>query len=115
MISQLKGNWGEDKAVEYLLEKGYTMVSRNFRCTQGEIDIICIHEDDLIFVEVKNWETMGYSELEYGISPKKQKRMRSVAELFLQKHPQYSVLYKRFDLIFLSGRIGELNHLEHAF
>lgn len=44
---------GEDKACEYLKKKGYKIIDRNFRQGYGEIDIIAIHKNTLVFVEVK--------------------------------------------------------------
>lgn len=52
------GDWGEEQAVRFLIEKGYTIIERNFQTRQGEIDIIATHEkkhfgETLCFVEVK--------------------------------------------------------------
>ena len=47
------GNCGEDRAAEYLLNKGYELVRRNFRTNQGEIDIIVKNGECIVFVEVK--------------------------------------------------------------
>ena len=54
------GKAGEDLAVDYLLERGYTIVVRNYRALHAEIDIICEHPlsldaslPELVFVEVK--------------------------------------------------------------
>ncbi len=52
------GDWGEEQAVQFLIEKGYTIVERNFQTRQGEIDIIATHDkvhfgNTLCFVEVK--------------------------------------------------------------
>lgn len=55
---QLIGEWGEQEAVRFLVEKGYRIIARNFRTRQGEIDIIARHNkphfgETLCFVEVK--------------------------------------------------------------
>ena len=47
------GNWGEGYALKLLKKKGYKILTKNFRCALGEIDIIAIDNDTLIFVEVK--------------------------------------------------------------
>jgi len=44
---------GEDLACEYLAQKGYKIIERNFRKKYQEIDIIAIHTETLVFVEVK--------------------------------------------------------------
>ena len=48
------GNWGEDKAALYLRLHGYRIVERNFRCRQGEIDVIARKGGVIAFVEVKS-------------------------------------------------------------
>lgn len=49
----MKNNWFEDKAVEYLKIKGYSLLSRNFFSRFGEIDIIAKDKNTIVFVEVK--------------------------------------------------------------
>lgn len=49
------GKLGEDIAAQYLVDRGFVVIERNFLCRQGEIDIICSDRDDLLhFVEVKS-------------------------------------------------------------
>jgi len=55
---QVIGAWGEAQAVQFLTDKGYDIIERNFQTRQGEIDIICYHDKThfgktLCFVEVK--------------------------------------------------------------
>lgn len=50
---QISGKRGEDIAVAYLRKKGYQILERNFRLRNGEIDIIALHENILVFIEVK--------------------------------------------------------------
>ena len=47
------GKLGEDLAIKYLKEKGYEIIERNFRCKQGEIDIIAKAKEEYVFIEVK--------------------------------------------------------------
>ena len=47
------GNQGEDRASEYLIEKGYEVLFRNYRTKTGEIDIISLIDETIVFVEVK--------------------------------------------------------------
>src|SRR5512138_794272 len=53
--SFISGRVGEDLAVDYLSHKGYIILERNFRSSQGEIDIIAKEKDFLVFIEVKNY------------------------------------------------------------
>ena len=47
------GNLGENIAAKYLESSGYHILDRNFRARQGELDIIAVDNDELVFVEVK--------------------------------------------------------------
>ncbi|MCT4598739.1 MAG: YraN family protein [Vallitalea sp.] len=47
------GTIGEDIACKYLKNNGYNIIDRNYRCRHGEIDIIAIHDEYIVFVEVK--------------------------------------------------------------
>lgn len=47
------GDWGEDRAVEFLRRHGFEIVDKNYYTTQGEIDIVAERGDDIYFVEVK--------------------------------------------------------------
>ncbi|MCX7726576.1 MAG: YraN family protein [Chitinispirillaceae bacterium] len=50
-----KGNWGEEKAIEYLLSAGYKIICRKYRAKRGEIDCIAMDSDGvLVFIEVKS-------------------------------------------------------------
>jgi putative endonuclease len=58
-----KGRSGEDAAAAYLEEKGIKILEKNFRGRKGEIDIIALDGDTLIFVEVKAWASYGIEAL----------------------------------------------------
>ena len=50
---QKLGPWGEDIAAAFLESLGYEIAERNYRCEQGEVDIIAVDGDEIVFVEVK--------------------------------------------------------------
>lgn len=54
------GKKGEDIATQYLLEKGYIIIDRNFNCRQGEIDIIAKDKNEIVFIEVKTRTNKSY-------------------------------------------------------
>ncbi len=114
-----KGNWGEDIALEYLVDKGYKLVLRNYRYSRsGEIDLIVKTPDEkiLVFVEVKAGETDRFGPLEYRITPAKQKTIYKIAEIFLQKY-EIKDLDIRFDAVFIKGNKNKytIQHWENAF
>ena len=115
MTSSRKGLEGENKASRYLEDNGYEILERRFRSGPGEVDIIVRKGDVVAFVEVKTWDILGVESLERSIDSRKRRKIRKVASLFLLCHPELGGCRIRFDLIFLSRRMGKLDHWEHAF
>ena len=111
----LKGREGEDRAAEYLEGSGYEILERRFRSGPGEVDIIARKNETVVFVEVKTWDVFGMENLEHAINSRKQDKIRKTASFYLYCHPELGGCRIRFDLIFLSWRMGELEHWEHAF
>ena len=114
-----RGNWGEDRAALYLRLHGYRIVERNFRCRQGEIDIIARQGDIIAFVEVKQRKNADFGEAREFVTFSKQRRVIAAAELWLLK--TRCELQPRFDVIEVYAPQGtktpfpEIHHLEDAF
>ena len=108
-----KGRIGEESAVLFLKNKGMKIISRNFRYRGGEVDIIALEGDNLVFIEVKTWVSYGIEALEYGIDEKKQHRIIETAKYFLAVHREYRYMTVRFDVIFISSH--GITHLASAF
>lgn len=104
---QLKGNSAETLAQQYLERRGFTLVTRNFRCKTGEIDLIMQDSETLVFVEVRyRRETDLGSPLE-TITASKQRKLTRTAQFFLQQNFGNRWPACRFDAV---GIIGELEH-----
>ena len=122
MSSRAKfGQWGERQARLYLEAEGYGVVAANFRCRAGEIDIVAIDGDELVFVEVKARRGGAYGQAEESISPVRAERLVVVAEEFLQSRsafPYDSETPWRIDLVCVNldsgGRLLNVNHIKHA-
>jgi putative endonuclease len=108
-----KGRAGEDEAALFLEKKGMKIISRNFRYRGGEIDIIALEEDKLVFVEVKTWSVYGIESLEQGLDAKKQRRIIETAKYFLSSHREYRYMAVRFDVVFIAPK--GITHLVSAF
>ena len=105
---------GELQASLALQKKGMQLIGRNIRCKTGEIDLVLIDGEDLVFVEVKNWPAYGRENLEFVINLKKQRRIIETAKYFLNSHREYKYRSIRFDVVFLQP--GEpMVHLVSAF
>jgi putative endonuclease len=107
------GKEGENRAAEELQTSGMSIIARNFRSRQGEIDIIALDGETLVFVEVKAYSKFGFENLAYSISPKKQRRIIETAKYFLSINRQYYGRAIRFDVIFIGNEA--VSHLASAF
>jgi putative endonuclease len=112
------GAIGEQIAVEHLERLGYRIVARNHRTRFGELDIVALDGDALVFCEVKT--RRGNGEPWDGLHSRKQGRVRKMAVSYLtdvQDRPRAKDL--RFDAIGVTidpiGRLARLDHLEGAF
>jgi putative endonuclease len=79
------GKWGEQIAADYLLEKGYTIVARNWKSPYGEVDLIVIKQDSLSFVEVKTRSGRNFGWPEDAITPLKQEHLVNCAQFYLDE------------------------------
>lgn len=82
------GNLGENLALKHLKSKGYRIFTRNFRSKFGEIDIIAIHENDLVFIEVKTRWSQSFGPPEEAITPWKIRRIIKTGQYFKLLHPE---------------------------
>lgn len=80
------GNTGEDYAVNLLIDKGYKVIERNFRSRFGEIDIIAIHKDTLVFVEVKTRTSKKYGKPEEAVTPQKLNHIIKTSDYYCSTH-----------------------------
>ncbi len=94
---KLTGNKGEDIATNYLLQKGYNIVTRNWRHKHLEVDIIASHNNRLHFIEVKTRTNTKFGMPEDSITQTKMNHLKKAAEAYLYQHPQW--LKIQFDVI----------------
>ncbi|MDO5068324.1 MAG: YraN family protein [Propionibacteriaceae bacterium] len=82
------GRRGEDLAVQHLTAQGWTIIDRNWRCQEGELDIIA-HDprsDELVFVEVKTRAGLGFGDPLDAVAWRKQRQLRRLCLLWLTEH-----------------------------
>ena len=80
------GLLGEKLARDFLKKRGYHIIETNYRCPEGEIDIIARHKDFLVFVEVRAKRSLEFGSPEESITAVKQHRMRTAALRYQQAH-----------------------------
>jgi len=113
------GDAGEDKACLFLKKKGYIIVSRNFSCKTGELDIVASDPKRkiLVYVEVKSRNSVSHGLPCQAVGPAKQQKIRRTAMYFFNSHPFYRAYSQRIDIIEIlelpSGTY--IRQLENAF
>lgn len=107
---------GEQIATDFLVNKGYRILKRNYRHSCGEIDIIAFKQGIMVFVEVKTRTSLRYGTPEEAINKSKIHHIKSTAMGFLS---EFNISFKeiRFDVIaiYRQGDNFEINHIEAAF
>ncbi|MFQ5424514.1 MAG: YraN family protein [Phycisphaerae bacterium] len=92
------GAAGEKAAARYLKRAGYKILTRNYICAAGEIDIICFRDSVIVFVEVKTRRTSADADPEVNVHAHKQKKLVQVARSWLAAHREPECAY-RFDAV----------------
>lgn len=91
MASHLEiGKEGEKLAEVYLVERGYTVLHRNWRYSRYEIDLVTTRNDLLRFIEVKFRSSTQYGQPEDAVNRKKIKDLMQAIDQFIYLNPQYN-------------------------
>lgn len=106
------GRSGEDLACRYLAGKGFEILERGYRLFRGEIDIVALDRDRLVFVEVKARADESHGRPEEAVTPGKQRQIRRIAQGYLVQHPRPDVDV-RFDVVAILFRGPDDYRLEH--
>ena len=80
------GIMGEKLAKDFLKKRGYRIIETNYRCPEGEVDIIARHKDFLVFIEVRTKTSLKFGSPEESITSAKKERLRAVAFHYQQIH-----------------------------
>lgn len=113
-----RGKLAEREAALFLRRRGYRIVARNLKLKAGEIDIIALKGDLVVFAEVKARSSDEFGTPVESLSPRQQQRIRRAAEIFLAKRG-WSERDRRFDLIAVDlderGQVKRIEHIPDAF
>ncbi len=109
------GTQGEDIAVDYLRQKGYVVLDRNWRSGHKEIDIVARQGDTIVFVEVKARANIMYGNPEDAVTRRKMHLLVMAADAYLRHNLLDDEV--RFDIITITGSVQKpyIRHYEHAF
>ena len=107
------GGEGEYRAQQYLITKGYTIITTNFEVGKGEIDLIARDlEGELVFVEVKYVRTTHYGSAAGKVTPSKLTTIKRVAQYYLALHDMHDTPC-RIDVVALDG--DTITHHKNCF
>lgn len=109
----LRGHIAERRAETFLRKEGLIVIARNYACRWGEIDLIAISSDTLVFVEVRLRQVGCAFD---SVDTTKQQKIIRTADHYLALHPAYADRPCRFDVIGMQHhRSGDISWLKHAF
>jgi putative endonuclease len=117
MNRQETGRLGEKIARDHLKKKGYRIQELNYRCREGEIDIICRKKNCLVFVEVRTKTGSDFGIPEESITFAKKGKLINTALTYLGKQKKPQELW-RIDFIAVemdnNGKVSRIEHIENA-
>jgi putative endonuclease len=120
-VKDVLGRFGEELAAQYLADAGLVIISRNWRCAEGELDIVAMDGPALVFCEVKTRSSMLFGSPAEAVTPAKAARIRRLALRWLIDNREGSSDYwpvLRFDVVSvlrLRDRPPVVDHLRDAF
>ena len=113
---QRLGRLGEDLAARHLAAKGYEIMARNWRCREGELDIVAQDGECLALVEVRTRRGTAVGSPEESITPAKQERLITLADAYVQAHDWPGDW--RIDVVAIEmdrrGNLLRIDHYENA-
>jgi putative endonuclease len=108
------GASGEDRAAAWYEGNGYEVLDRNWRCREGELDLVCHRDGVIVFSEVKTRSSLVYGHPAEAVTPAKQRKVRQVATRWLGAHRDREYARGlRFDVVAVLP--GEVSVIEAAF
>ena len=108
------GKLGEEKARKYLIQNGYKILESNYFCRFGEIDIIAMDENCLVFVEVKTRTNNRYGNPENAVNYWKRKHMELTARNYID-HKRMGNFIARFDVVEVFMKNADNNFIVEKF
>lgn len=109
------GKLGEDEATKYLEQNGYKILDRNFSCKRGEIDIIALEKEEIVFIEIKSRTNKEYGLPREAVTKQKINHILKTAEYYLYVR-KLENLPVRIDVIeiFIRNNTIKINHLKQV-
>lgn len=116
LTNQHKGANGENVAAAYLLQNGYSIIERNWRHKQFEIDIIASKKDKLHIIEVKTRYSKKFGNPEESVGIKKMNALKQGAEAYLFQHQQWQqIQFDVLSILISQDLVEEIFFIEDVF
>lgn len=111
------GDIGEKVACKYLEKNGFKVLDKNFRTPVGEIDLVCLDEKTLVFVEVKTRSNQQWETLEETINETKINRILKTAEIYIDRITNIKFEETRIDAVFVFRSNGrwQVQHYKNYY
>ncbi|MGB0132892.1 YraN family protein [Dokdonella sp.] len=97
------GKYFEDLALAHAQRSGLNLITRNFNCRYGELDLVMRDREIVVFLEVRYRRSQSHGGALDSVSASKRERLTRTASLFLQANPDLGRHACRFDVIAISG------------
>ena len=111
------GRLGEELAGRFLREQGYQILTTNYRCPQGEVDIVAKDGEEVVFVEVRTRRSQGFGTPQESLTRAKIRRLVATSQDYLQGYGGADTNW-RIDLVSIrldqGNRLEDIDHLRHA-
>lgn len=98
-----RGQYYEELALQYLQRQGLSLLVRNWHSRLGELDMVMLEDDELVFVEVRYRKNQLFGGALDSITPAKQQKIIAAATAWLQQHPEQQMRNCRFDVVAMHG------------
>lgn len=110
------GRTGEQLAADLFVGSGYAVLQRNWRCPEGELDLIASKDGVVVFCEVKTRGSERFGLPAEAVDQRKQLRLRRLAARWLREHrsPRKDIRFDVVSIVVQAGR-PEITHIPNAF
>lgn len=112
-IPRIHGSYFEETALQHLKKQNLKLLRKNFNCKMGEIDLIMLEKEILVFIEVRYRQNPKYGSAIESISYFKQQKIKKAAQYFLLTHAEYQQHICRFDALAIDNK--KISWIKNAF
>ncbi len=116
--TQRTGQQAEKMACEFLSDKGLTLITKNYHCRYGEIDLIMQQDQTIVFVEVRARKSNNLVDSASSVNWSKQQKLQRSAEYYLQTNNIHASIPARFDVVAIvqnQNQLSDIDWIQNAF